>query len=126
MTSTEFDKATDFALTDEDIERARLLIGVDVAAKHNEHITTASYDSIRNFAWGVGEDNPLYCDEDYGTTTHWGSQIAPNRHGADRRRAAARRRDARRDQGRHQGRLPRRPRLRLRWLGRLVPAGVSG
>jgi acyl dehydratase len=78
MTSTEFEKATDFALTDEDIERARLLIGVDVAQKFTEHITTASYDSIRNFAWGLGDDNPLYCDEEYGTTTRWGSQIAPN------------------------------------------------
>lgn len=78
MTATEFEKATDYALTDEDIERARLLIGVDTATKHMEHITTATFDSIRNFAWGLGDDNPLYCDEDYGTTTRWGSQIAPN------------------------------------------------
>ena len=78
MTATEFEKATDYALTDADIERARLLIGVDTATKHMEHITTASFDSIRNFAWGLGDDNPLYCDEDYGTTTRWGSQVAPN------------------------------------------------
>lgn len=78
MTSTEFDKATDYRLTDEDIERARLLLGVDVASKLSEHITTATYDSIRNFAYGVGDDNPLYCDENYGLGTRWGSQIAPN------------------------------------------------
>ena len=78
MTATEFEKATDYALTDEDIERARRLIGVDTATKHMEHITTASFDSIRNFAWGLGDDNPLFCDEDYGTTTRWGSQVAPN------------------------------------------------
>ncbi|MFN2536661.1 MAG: MaoC family dehydratase N-terminal domain-containing protein [Mycobacteriales bacterium] len=78
MTSTEFEKATDYALTDADIERAHLLLGVDVATKHMEHITTATFDSIRNFAWGVGDDNPLYCDEDYGTATRWGSQVAPN------------------------------------------------
>jgi acyl dehydratase len=74
----EFDKATDYALTDNDIERARLLIGVNTASKHMEHITTASYDSIRNFSWGLGDDNPLYCDEVYGDRTRWGSQIAPN------------------------------------------------
>lgn len=78
MTATEFEKATDYALTDHDIERARLLIGVDTASKQMEHITTASYDSIRNFTWGLGDDNPLYCDEDYGAGTRWGSQIAPN------------------------------------------------
>src|SRR5215207_7180806 len=78
MTSTEFEKATDFALTDEDIDRARLLIGVDTASRYTEHVTTASYDSIRNFAWGLGDDNPLYCDEEYGVGARWGSQIAPN------------------------------------------------
>jgi acyl dehydratase len=78
MTTAEFEKATDYALTDEDIERAHLLVGVDTATKHMEHITTATYDSIRNFAWGVGDDNPLFCDEDYGSATRWGSQVAPN------------------------------------------------
>jgi acyl dehydratase len=74
----EFEKNTAAPLTDEDIERARLLVGVDVASKAMEHITTASFDSIRNFTWGTGDDNPLYCTEDYGLGTRWGSQIAPN------------------------------------------------
>lgn len=74
----EFDKATSYTFDEYDIERAKLLLGVDVAKKQMEHITTASYDSIRNFAWGLGDDNPLYCDEHYGETTRWGSQIAPN------------------------------------------------
>ena len=74
----EFEKNTEATFSDADIERARLLIGVDVASKQTEHITTASYDAIRNFAWGVGDDNPLYCDEEYGATTRWGSQVAPN------------------------------------------------
>lgn len=54
----ELEKNTAATLTDEDIERARLLVGVDVASKQIEHITTASYDSIRNFTWGVGDDKP--------------------------------------------------------------------
>ena len=74
----EFEKATSAELTDADIARARTLLGVDSASKQHEHITTASYDSIRNFAMGSGDDNPLYLDEDYGATTRWGSQIAPN------------------------------------------------
>jgi acyl dehydratase len=74
----EFEKNTAAELTDADIERARLLIGVDTASKQMEHITTASFDSIRNFTWGVGDDNPLYCTEDYGASTRWGAQIAPN------------------------------------------------
>jgi acyl dehydratase len=74
----EFEKNTAAALTDSDIERARLLVGVDVASKHMEHITTASYDSIRNFTWGLGDDNPLFTTEDYGLATRWGSQIAPS------------------------------------------------
>ena len=74
----EFEKNTAALLTDADIERARLLVGVDVVSKHMEHITTATYDSIRNFTWGLGDDNPLYTTEDYGLNTRWGSQIAPN------------------------------------------------
>ncbi|MEU7813997.1 MaoC family dehydratase N-terminal domain-containing protein [Pseudonocardia sp. NPDC049154] len=74
----EFDKNTGAELTDSDIERARQLIGVDTASKYHEHISTASYDAIRNFAFGVGDDNPLYTTEEYGQNTRWGGQIAPN------------------------------------------------
>ncbi|MET7770965.1 MaoC family dehydratase N-terminal domain-containing protein [Nocardia sp. NPDC005366] len=74
----EFEKNTGAELLDDDIERAKGLIGINLASKHHELISTATYDSIRNFAMGVGDDNPLYVDEDYGTTTRWGDQIAPN------------------------------------------------
>lgn len=72
----EFEKALEHQLTDEDIERARLLLGVDVVSKHQELYTVASPDAIRNWAMGVGDDNPLYVDDDYGKGTRWGSQIA--------------------------------------------------
>lgn len=75
---SDFDKATESELTDKDIERARLLLGVDSANKQHEHITTANYDSIRNYALGTGDDNPLYVDADYGSGTRWGGQVAPN------------------------------------------------
>jgi acyl dehydratase len=76
--SVEFDEATQYELRDEDIDRARTLIGVDNASRHKEHLTTVTPDAIRNFAYGVGDDNPLYADDDYGRRTRWGSQIAPN------------------------------------------------
>src|SRR5947208_2973854 len=73
----EFEQATSFALSDEDIERAKLLVGVDVASHFREHLTSATEDAVHNFAHGMGDDNPLYCDPDYGAGTRWGSQIAP-------------------------------------------------
>ena len=71
----EFEKALSYALDDNDIERARLLIGVDVASRARELNCEATTDSLRNWAMGVGDDNPLYADEDYGRGTRWGSQI---------------------------------------------------
>lgn len=73
----EWDKATSYPITDEDIERARLLLGVDVAGREGEYVRTASYDSIRNFARGCGNDNPLHCDPGYAKGTRWGEVIAP-------------------------------------------------
>ncbi len=74
----EFDRATAHRILDGDIERAQLLCGLDLAVDTREYVTTASHDAIRNFAHGLGDDNPLYCDEDYGRSTRWDSQIAPS------------------------------------------------
>jgi acyl dehydratase len=73
----EFEKAQQWKLTDEDIERARLLVGLDAPETRDLYLTEASANNIRNYANGVGDDNPLYCDPDYGARTRWGSQIAP-------------------------------------------------
>jgi acyl dehydratase len=77
LESDEWRQATKYQITDEDIERARLLLGVDVANGHREYIQTAGYDNIRNFTLGAGNDNPLHCDPDYARTTRWGDVIAP-------------------------------------------------
>jgi len=69
--------ATKYQILDEDIERAKLLLGVDVSNGHREYIQTASYDHIRNFAIGAGNDNPLHCDPGYAGKTRWGDVIAP-------------------------------------------------
>ena len=76
-TSTEFEKATDFAFKEEDIERAKALVGSYAPSGAREHLTTATHDAMRNFARSYGDDNPLFNDEDYGETTRWGAQMAP-------------------------------------------------
>ena len=73
----EWAKATSATISDEDIERAKLLLGIDVANGHREYIQTATIDNIRNFSHGCGNDNPLHCAPDYGRTTRWGNVIAP-------------------------------------------------
>ena len=74
---TDFETATAARITDEDIERQRLLVGVDTAISMREYVTVANEDAIRAFAVGCGDDNPLFVDPAYGTATRWGSQIAP-------------------------------------------------
>ncbi|MBV9842331.1 MAG: MaoC family dehydratase N-terminal domain-containing protein [Sphingomonadaceae bacterium] len=77
LESDEWQKAVDYTITDEDIERQRQLVGYDEPAKTREYIQTATTDNIRNFAHGCGNDNPLHCDPDYAKATRWGGVIAP-------------------------------------------------
>jgi acyl dehydratase len=77
LESEDWEKATSYSITDEDIERGRLLLGVDVANAHREYLQTATEDAIRNFTYGTGNDNPLHCDPDYARRTRWGGVIAP-------------------------------------------------
>ncbi len=37
----------------------------------------ATWDTIRHYAWGIGDDNPLWCDPEYARTTRYGDLIAP-------------------------------------------------
>ena len=74
-TSEEFDKATDYSFQESDIEAAKALVGVWSPLNTQEFLTEATYDNMRNFARGYGDDNPLYTSAGYGETTRWGSQI---------------------------------------------------
>ena len=47
------------------------------ALRAREFLTTVTPDTMRNFARGYGDDNPLYAVEEYGVATRWGAQIAP-------------------------------------------------
>lgn len=71
------DQDFDYAIKDEDIERAQLLVGLDAPTSYDEHHRSATPDGIRNFARGYGDDNPLFTDSDYAAGTRWGSLIAP-------------------------------------------------
>ncbi|MGH3282281.1 MAG: FAS1-like dehydratase domain-containing protein [Trebonia sp.] len=64
-------------ITDEDIERAKAQIGIAVNKKEKPWNTVISPDAITHFAFGIGDDNPLFLDPAYGPDTRWHGQIAP-------------------------------------------------
>ena len=65
------------ALWDGALDEARSLVGVDLRRTGQTWNTEASSDSVRHFCWGIGDDNPLFCDPAYGKSTRWKSGIAP-------------------------------------------------
>ena len=73
---TDAAKDFDHAIKDEDIVKARMLLGLEAPNSADEYHRSATADGIRNFAIAYGDDNPLFTDPDYGTHTRWGSQIA--------------------------------------------------
>jgi acyl dehydratase len=64
-------------LTDEGIERLKQRIGIQVNKPTPPHNYEVTWDGTRHFAFGYGDDNPLWCDKDYGDGTRWGGLIAP-------------------------------------------------
>ena len=67
---------TSAKITDEGVEAMKARIGVVVPqpTPFNEY---ATQDAIRHFAYGYGDDNPLWSDPEYGKKTRWRSIIAP-------------------------------------------------
>jgi len=64
-------------LTDEGIERLRKKVGIQYNRPRIPHNTEVTVDATRHFANGYGDDNPLWCDRNYGKNTRWGGLIAP-------------------------------------------------
>ena len=63
------------AITPAAIEEARGWIGRPVRIEQYNH--EAGYDAIRHYAFGIGDDNPLWCDEDYAARGPHGGMVAP-------------------------------------------------
>jgi acyl dehydratase len=76
-TAERLKEATTAEIDSADLDKDRAAVGVWSATQHQELIATATTEAIRNFAHGYGDDNPLYTNPDYGPTTRWGSQVAP-------------------------------------------------
>jgi acyl dehydratase len=88
MTDADFGK-----ITDAKVALLRGRIGAGLAPSHwtrrdpstpkppptphqEPHNTQVTVDSLRHYAAGLGDDNPLYFDLDYGSGTRWGGPIA--------------------------------------------------
>ena len=64
-------------ITEEGIVRLRARVGVPEPHPLPPHYTLPTIDTFRNVAVAYGDDNPLWCDPDYGLKTRWDGVIAP-------------------------------------------------
>jgi acyl dehydratase len=64
-------------LTDDDIERARLTVGIPTPGRSTAWVEVADASSISHFAFGYGDDNPLWHAAGYAQRTRWRGVIAP-------------------------------------------------
>jgi acyl dehydratase len=65
------------SITDDGVEQLRRRIGVAHPHTQPPHYFLPNQDTFRHVAEAYGDDNPLWCDPDYGKKTIWGSPIAP-------------------------------------------------
>jgi acyl dehydratase len=63
-------------ITDEGIELLRKRIGIPRPHSAPPHYLKPNEDAFRHVAMAYGDDNPLWCDPDYGKSTRWGGPIA--------------------------------------------------
>jgi acyl dehydratase len=60
------------------IEKFREKVGLDWPyTRWTAWNEVATRDGIRHYAYGFGDDNPLFCDPDYAAGSRWGGIIAP-------------------------------------------------
>jgi hypothetical protein len=63
-------------ITDEGVARLRARIGVPEPHPMPPYYRLPTTDTFRNVAIAYGDDNPLWCEPEYGEKTRWGSAIA--------------------------------------------------
>jgi acyl dehydratase len=71
MSNRLFPKITDAAL-----DQLRSRIGLKIEDTLEPWCHEATRDNIRHYAHGIGDDNPLWCDPAYASTTRYGDVIA--------------------------------------------------
>lgn len=64
-------------ISDDGVARLRERIGIPEPHPLPPHYRLPTVDTFRHVAFAYGDDNPLWCDEDYGTSTRWAGPIAP-------------------------------------------------
>lgn len=64
-------------ITAEGIAEAGALIDVPLRRDRMQWIEAVTRDAIKHFAWGVGDNNPLWLDRDYGARSPWATNLAP-------------------------------------------------
>lgn len=76
-TTAEKPKAEYGVLTEEGIAKLRERVGIQYNKPTPPHNYEVTFDGTRHFAFGYGDENPLWCDRNYGAKTRWGGLIAP-------------------------------------------------
>ena len=66
-----FPKITDKGLTD-----LRARVGEPISDSIEPWCYEATRDNIRHYAHGIGDDNPLWCDPNYGSKSRYGTNVA--------------------------------------------------
>lgn len=64
-------------ITDDGLADLEERIGVVIKDRPQPHIEEVTRDAIRHFAWGMGDDNPLWLDRDYAQDSIHGGILAP-------------------------------------------------
>ena len=64
-------------ITEKSLADLRKLIGVPIEDSLEPWCYEATRDSIRHWAHGIGDDNPLWCDPAYGEKSQYGRILAP-------------------------------------------------
>jgi acyl dehydratase len=69
-------KTEEPSITEAAVDRLRARVGIPEPHPMPPHYLEPGIDAFRNVAIAYGDDNPLWCDPDYGSGTRWGGPIA--------------------------------------------------
>jgi len=64
-------------ITEDGLDNLRRLIGKPITDSVQPWCHEVTRDTIRHYAHGIGDDNPLWCDPDYAEATAHGTLLAP-------------------------------------------------